>query len=194
MLAFLAITQAQEIIWSKVDTAPPPPRVTVPIGAIPSIIHYSFKRAAEEIVRLLNPLFNPPPRTNPTRSTTHPIGAVLETRLPSVLPRGLFEDNTQDLPCAPQPRGAGYRPLPDTAENFLDQDEFSRAAEAAKVPAGYSMTFGDLKASCSSYGYLGFDTEGEYVWITLRTDPTTFPTLTRAPTQLHTAGMRRRVR
>lgn len=167
ILAVSASTRAQDILWPKIDAAPPPPNATVPVGAVPSLVHYNFQRAAEDIARLLNPLLRPPQKTTtpqPTRSAARPTASVLEPRAPSVGAGGLEPHATQAPPCAPQPRGAGYRPLPDTAENFLDEAGFSEAAQGAKVPSGFHLAFEDLQASCHAYGYLGFDTAGEYVW------------------------------
>lgn len=168
ILALSAVTGAQEILWAEVDAAPSPPHIDVPIGAVPSIVHYSFRFAADQVARLLNPFLKPPPRTptsSPTRPVTRSAASGPEPRALSVLSREVASRDGLEPPCAPLPRGAGYRPLPDTADNFLAQDLFSEVARSAEVPAGYDLAFEDLQASCVSYGYLGFDTAGKYVWI-----------------------------
>lgn len=58
--------------------------------------------------------------------------------------------------CEPQPAGHGPVPSPDSPSAFVALSAFSTAANNAPTPAGYHKTFTDLKASCNSYGYLGY--------------------------------------
>ncbi|PSN74204.1 hypothetical protein BS50DRAFT_605806 [Corynespora cassiicola Philippines] len=60
-----------------------------------------------------------------------------------------------DLPH-PKPTGYGPVPTPDTQYEFLNSPEISSLAKEAPTPSGYSLSFQDLHASSSAYGYLGF--------------------------------------
>ena len=50
----------------------------------------------------------------------------------------------------------------DTAANFLADSTYSDAANSAATPDGYDLTYQNLQAASSAYGYLGYQTVETY--------------------------------
>ena len=57
--------------------------------------------------------------------------------------------------CDTQPQGAGPKTSPDTAQDFLNNDQYSQIANGAATPQGYSLVFQDLNGATQQNGYLG---------------------------------------
>ncbi|KAI1495974.1 hypothetical protein F5X99DRAFT_401813 [Biscogniauxia marginata] len=129
------LTVRQNIDFAVVEAAPDPPTASIPIGPTADVVTYNFPAATQEAVA--DPL---------------PVKAV-ERR---------YVTTEKREACSVQPAGTGPIPSPDTAESFLNFDEFTSAATRAQTPAGYYSTFTNLKASSSAYGYMGYTTLESY--------------------------------
>ncbi|KAI1505953.1 hypothetical protein F5X99DRAFT_427835 [Biscogniauxia marginata] len=123
----------QDIDFDLVDSAPDPSSVSIPVGPTAEVVTYNLAAA-----------------TAAATATPLPVEAVEK--------RGLAARSA----CDPQPTGSGPTPSPDTDTAFLEFADLSSAASNAPVPAGYKVTFADLHASSSAYGYLGYTTLTSY--------------------------------
>ncbi|KAF2111601.1 hypothetical protein BDV96DRAFT_499317 [Lophiotrema nucula] len=84
--------------------------------------------------------------------------ASLVFALPQNVPVLAENDNA----CAPQPRGAGPVPNPDTPEAFLAYDFFEKTALSAAAPSGYFQSFQNLQASNKEDGYMDYSSLSSY--------------------------------
>ncbi|KAI0416359.1 hypothetical protein F5X98DRAFT_388110 [Xylaria grammica] len=121
---------------ATVDTADPPPTVTLPYGAASATtIAYNSATAIAAVVADI--VSDPLPQST---------AAVVSNEKREVIKRS----------CEPQTLGYGPSPDIDTATAFLSFSAFSEAAESATTPDGYSLNYRNLNASSNAYGYLGF--------------------------------------
>ncbi|KAI0197983.1 hypothetical protein F4808DRAFT_269718 [Astrocystis sublimbata] len=140
--AFIALCAAQDFPWDVIDSADPPPTVTVPYGADDAtIVAYNSQTAVAAVVAdiISDPL---PQDVNPVTS-----------------------NDKRDLvkrACQPQTLGKGPVPDVDTAAAFLSYPAFKNAAESAATPTGFALNYRNLNASSNAYGYMGFTLLDEY--------------------------------
>ncbi|RYC56894.1 hypothetical protein CHU98_g9302 [Xylaria longipes] len=135
--ALVALCAAQELPWDVIDSADPPPAVTVPYGAASAtIVAYNSETAIAAVVS--DVVNDPLPQA--TDSPDLPV------------------EKREVVKRACQPQTPGYGPVPDddTAAGFLSYSGFADAANSAATPDGYSVNYRNLKSSSNAYGYMGF--------------------------------------
>ncbi|KAI1289053.1 hypothetical protein F5Y03DRAFT_64376 [Xylaria venustula] len=134
--AFAALCAAQELPWDVIESADPPPTVSVPWGAASATtITYNSATAIASVVADISSDPLPQPTDLP---------AVVQKR--EVVKRA----------CQPQTLGNGPVPDDDSASGFLSFSAFSEAANSATTPNGYALRYRNLNASSNAYGYMGF--------------------------------------
>ncbi|KAI1358619.1 hypothetical protein F5Y08DRAFT_110903 [Xylaria arbuscula] len=140
--ALVAFCTAQELPWDVIDSADPPPTVTVPWGAAgATIIPYHSETAIAAVVA--DVVSDPLPQA---------------TDLPDI-------PEKRDIikrACQPQTLGNGPVPEDDSAAGFLSFSAFKEAALSAKTPNGYALNYRNLDSSSNAYGYMGFTLMDSY--------------------------------
>ncbi|KAI0523881.1 hypothetical protein F5B22DRAFT_659634 [Xylaria bambusicola] len=137
--ALAALCAAQELPWDIIQSADPPPTVTVPWGAAgATIIPYHSETAIAAVVA--DVVSDPLPQA---------------TDLPD-LPAIVEKRDLVKRACQAQTQGNGPIPEDDSAEGFLAFSAFKEAAESAKTPNGYALNYRNLNSSSNAYGYMGF--------------------------------------
>lgn len=68
--------------------------------------------------------------------------------------------------CEVQPTGYGPIPIPDTADAFINDQDFANTASSAPTPQGYTLSFSNLHASTQSTDLLSYSTLKSYDPIT----------------------------
>ncbi|KAI1350943.1 hypothetical protein F5Y01DRAFT_134781 [Xylaria sp. FL0043] len=134
--ALAALCAAQELPWDVIESASPPPTVTVPWGAASAtIVPYSSETAIASVVADI--VSDPLPQ-------------------PTDLPAAVEKREIVKRACQPQTQGSGPVPDDDTAAGFLSFSAFADAANSAPTPDGYALNYRNLNASSNAYGYMGF--------------------------------------
>ncbi|TGJ85297.1 hypothetical protein E0Z10_g3471 [Xylaria hypoxylon] len=136
LVALAALCAAQELPWDIIDTADPPPTVTVPYGAdSATIVAYQSETAIAAVVADI--VSDPIPQAT---------DSVVSNEKRELAKRA----------CQAQTLGSGPSPDIDTAAAFLSFSAFKDAAESATTPDGYSLNYRNLNSSSNAYGYMGF--------------------------------------
>ncbi|KAK8085995.1 hypothetical protein PG994_000969 [Apiospora phragmitis] len=165
----VALANAQSILWNVVDAAPKAPKVTVPKGGKPAVVHYDGNKAKGKVQSSIHP---PRPAVTAHRGVpgqaaplpTAPAGKGAGKYISPVsvpAPASTLYVVRRDG-CEPQPLGSGPVPSPDTPDSFLSWPDFANAANGAQAPNNYVQTFANLQAANNDYGYLGFTTLTSY--------------------------------